>query len=173
MRSGGRILALTAALALLTGTTVAQAEVPSCDSGVRFSATGTGAAMGLRLMAIEVTNCGTEPLQLNGYPRVKLLDADRQQLDVAILEGSGGIAAIEGFDDPPQPITVAPGDSAKSAFLWRNTHASVDPPQLARHADVAAVPDGAWEPLVASPQEGSIYIDLGSTGRLGVRAWYR
>lgn len=124
-------------------------------------------------MAVEVTNCGTEPLRLNGYPQVQLMDEQRRPVDVAILPGSGGIAAIEGFDDAPQPITVAPGESAKSAFLWRNTHASEEPPVLAEHVDIAAVPDGVWHPLGASPQQGTIRIDLGSTGRMGVRAWHR
>ncbi|MDX8047955.1 DUF4232 domain-containing protein [Lentzea sp. BCCO 10_0798] len=158
---------------LVAGTTVSQAEEPSCETGLRFTANGTGAAMGLRMMSVEVTNCGSEPLELNGYPQVKVLDAQHEQLDVAILEGSGGIAAIEGFDDAPQPITVAPGESAKSAFLWRNTHASVDPPLVGKHVDIAAAAGDTWQPLVPTSQQGSILIDLGSTGRIGVQAWHR
>ncbi|GLY49573.1 hypothetical protein Lesp01_32290 [Lentzea sp. NBRC 102530] len=140
---------------------------------MRFTTSGTGAATGLRLMVVEVTNCGTEPVQINGYPQVQVLDAGRARLDVAILEGSGGIAAIDGFDTPPQPITVAPGESAKSAFVWRNTHASADPPLVGRHVDIATAPGGAWQPLVATSPQSAVLIDLGSTGRLGVRAWYR
>jgi hypothetical protein len=124
-------------------------------------------------MSVEVANCGAEPLQLNGYPQVKLFDEQRAPLDVAILEGSGGIASLEGFDDAPQPITVQPGESAKSAFVWRNTHASADPPQIGKHVDMAAAPGGTWQALVATAPEGRILVDLGSTGRLGVRAWYR
>lgn len=149
------------------------AEEPLCDNGLRFTTGGTGAATGLRVMSVRVTNCGSEPLQLNGYPQVKVLDAQHGQLDIAVLEGSGGIAAVEGFDDAPQPITVLPGETAKSAFVWRNTHASADPPLVGKHVDIAAVPGDAWRPLVATSPESGILIDLGSTGRIGVRAWYR
>lgn len=159
---------------LVACTTVSRAaEEPLCDNGLRFTTNDTSAAMGLRVMSVEVSNCGTEAAQLNGYPQVKVLDEQRAQLDVAVLEGSGGIAAIEGFDDAPQPITVQPGETAKSAFVWRNTHASEEPPLVGEHVDVAAVPGGAWQPLEATSPQGRILVDLGSTGRIGVRAWYR
>lgn len=57
---------------------------------MRFTANGTGATTGLRMMSVEVTNCGSQPLELNGCPQVKVLDAERGQRDVAILEDSGG-----------------------------------------------------------------------------------
>ncbi|MET9627407.1 DUF4232 domain-containing protein [Lentzea sp. NPDC006480] len=145
---------------------------PSCDTGLQFRMTTGDSAMGLRIRGIEVLNCGTEPLELNGYPQVKLFDEDRQQLDVQVLDGSGGISRVDGFDDPPQPIVVQPGESAKSAFMWKNTNTSIDPPQLARHADFAAAPGGTFQPLLTSDGR-DLYIDLGSTGRIGVRAWYR
>jgi hypothetical protein len=145
---------------------------PSCDTGLQFRTTTSDAAMGLRIMGIEVFNCGTQPLELNGYPQVKLLDEDWQPLDVQILDGSGGISRVDGFDDPPQPIVVQPGERAKSAFMWRNTNTSIDPPLIGRHADLAAAPGGTFQALLTSDGR-NLYIDLGSTGRLGVRAWYR
>lgn len=129
--------------------------------------------MGLRVMSVEAVNCGTQPVQLNGYPHVRLLDEQWQPLDVEIISGSGGIAQVEGFDDPPQPITVQPGERAKSAFLWRNTHTSMDPPQVGSHVDIAAAPGGAWQTLIPVSPDARINIDLGSTGRIGVRAWRR
>ncbi|MFD4670544.1 DUF4232 domain-containing protein [Lentzea sp. NPDC058450] len=173
MRTGGSTLAMAAVLAGLAAGAPPSSAAEQCDSGLSFTTDSTSAAMGLRLMSVEVTNCGTEPLQLNGYPQVKVLDAERAQLDVAILEGSGGIATLDGFDTPPQPITVPPGESAKSAFVWRNTHASVDPPLVGEHVDIAAAPGGTWQPLVATSPQSTVLIDLGSTGRLGVRAWHR
>src|SRR5688572_17128152 len=79
MRSGGRILVVIAALVGLavSGTGAHAAEDPSCDTGLRFTTNVTSAAMGLRVMSVEVANCGVEPLQLNGYPQVKLFDEQR------------------------------------------------------------------------------------------------
>lgn len=194
MRSGGRILVLLAALVGLAscGTHAAIRQVPlpdpvvpqqvslvtptpepSCDTGLRFTTNSTDAAMGLRVMSVEVFNCGTQPVRLDGYPQVRLLDERWQPLDVEILAGSGGISRVDGFDDPPQPITVQPGERARSAFMWRNTHASMDPPLVGSHVDIAAAPGGTWQTLIAVSPESRINIDLGSTGRLGVRAWYR
>jgi hypothetical protein len=197
MRPGGRILVLAAALASLAGCEFGATEVPdwepevarpisqttppsappssssSCDTGLRFTEVSGDSAMGLRVRGIEVVNCGTQPLELNGYPQVKLLDEEWQQLDAQILDGAGGIAVVEGFDNPPQPITLQPGERAKSAFVWRNTNTSIDPPLVGRHIDIAAVPGGTWQSLVPMPPGDDFHVDLGSTGRLGVRAWYR
>jgi hypothetical protein len=192
MRTGGRILVLSAVLAGLAGCgtrpVVAQApeplaqpvslttpssEPPACDTGLRFTTEVTEAAMGLRVMSVQLFNCGTQPVQLNGYPQVKLLDDRWQPLEAEIINGSGGVAAVEGFDNPPQPITVPPGERANSAFVWRNTHASIDPPLVGSHVDIAAVPGGTWQPLQSVGPHGAINIDLGSTGRMGVRAWWR
>jgi hypothetical protein len=146
---------------------------PSCESGLRFAMVSGDSAMGLRVRDVEVVNCGAQPIQLNGYPQVKLLDEQWQQLDVQILDGSGGISRVEGFDDAPQPITLQPGERAKSGFIWKNTNTSIDPPLIGRHVDIAVAQGGTWQPLVPMPPGDDFYIDLGSTGRMGVRAWYR
>ncbi|MFI6102090.1 DUF4232 domain-containing protein [Lentzea sp. NPDC051213] len=172
MRAGGRILVLLAVLAGLSGGATASAE-PVCDNGLRFSMGDGDAAMGLRVVQVQVLNCGPESLQLNGYPQVQLLDEDRRPLTVDILEGSGGISSVEGFDDPPQPITVLPGETAKSAFMWKNRNTGEVEPQLARYADMAAAPGGTWYDLAPRPGSTTLYIDLGTTGRLGVKAWHR
>ena len=155
-----------------TPTTPSSAE-PSCGTGLRFTEVSGDSAMGLRVRGIEVVNCGTRPLELNGRPQVRLLDERSQQLDVRILDGSGGIALVEGFDTPPQPITLRPGERARSAFMWRNTNTSIAPPLVGRHIDIAAVPGGTWQPLGPLPPGDDFHVDLGSTGRMGVRAWYR
>jgi hypothetical protein len=145
----------------------------SCATGLRFVTGYTDAAMGLRVMSVEAVNCGTQPVELNGYPQVKLLDEHWRPLNVEIVDGSGGIARVDGFDDAPQPIVVPPGESARSAFLWRNTHTSIDPPQVGSHVDIAAAPGGAFQSLLPASSAKDTTIDLGSTGRMGVRAWHR
>lgn len=176
MRHGGKVLAATAVLAGLvaSGPAVQASEDPGCAAGVRFTSNYTEAASGLRVMSVEVANCGTEALQLNGYPQVSLFDGEGQPLDVAILEGTGGITVLPGFNDPPQPITVQPGETAGSAFVWRNTYESpLEPPQVAKHVELATAPGAVQQPLIAVLPQRSINIDLGDTGRMGVRAWYR
>lgn len=91
-------------------------------TGLRFTTGYTDAATGLRVMSVE------------------------------IIDGSGGIATVEGFDD---------------------AHTSADPPQVGSHVDIAAAPGGAFQSLLPVSPERDINIDLGSTGRLGVRAWHR
>lgn len=157
------------AISLAPPTSVA----PSCDTGMQITEGSGDAAMGLRVMSIELFNCGTQPVELNGYPQVKLLDEHWQPLDVEILNGSGGISQVDGFDDPPQPIVVQPGERAKSAFMWKNRQLTVDPPQVGSHADIAAKPGGTFQSLLPATPGRDLHIDLGSTGRMGVRAWYR
>ncbi|MDQ1035180.1 hypothetical protein QFZ75_001596 [Streptomyces sp. V3I8] len=95
-------------------------QVKGCPkSGLRFAADRGDAAMGLRAMGLDVTNCGDRPYTLNGYPAVTVLD------------GSGdpfpGVRTVEGTDqvpmapeDPgPRPLTLAPGRSAHAALYWR------------------------------------------------------
>ncbi|WP_170154796.1 DUF4232 domain-containing protein [Lentzea atacamensis] len=193
MRTGGRILAVLAALAGLAGcgsrpdalplpapagaqavplATPTSAE-PSCATGLQFVEGAGDAAMGLRVMSIELVNCGTQPVELNGYPQVKLLDEHWQPLDVEIVNGSGGISSsAEGFDNPPQPIVVQPGERAKTAFMWKNRHTTVDPPQVSTHVDIAASPGATFQSLMPATPGRNLHIDLGSTGRLGVRAWH-
>jgi Protein of unknown function (DUF4232) len=172
MKPGGRILVLLAVLAGLSVSPMASAE-PLCDNGLQFTTTDGDAAMGLRVMQVQVRNCGTEALQLNGYPQVQLLDEERQPMVVDILEGSGGISSVDGFDAPPQPITVQPGETAKTAFMWKNTNTGEVPPQVGWYADMAAAPGGVWYELAPLPPRTSMHIDLGTTGRMGVQAWHR
>ncbi|WP_090015029.1 DUF4232 domain-containing protein [Lentzea albidocapillata] len=170
----GKVLAATAVLVGLvaSGPAVQASEDPGCAAGVRFTSNSTEAASGLRVMSVEVANCGAEALQLNAYPQVSLFDVDRRRLDVvAILEGTG-ITILDGFNDPPQPITVQPGETAGSAFVWRNTNTSLEPSQVAKHVELATAPGAVQQPLIAVSPQRSIHIDLGSTGRMGVRAWY-
>lgn len=190
MRTGGRILALSAALAGLVAcgarppvasvpqppparplSSATPASAPPCGSGMRFTAGATEAATGLRVMPVELLNCGAQPVPLNGYPRVKLHDDQWRELAVEVAQGSGGITLLDGFDDPPQPLTLQPGERARTAFVWRNTHTTLDPPQVGAHVDIAV--DDTWQALLPETSGKDLQIDLGSTGRIGVRAWYR
>ncbi|MEU8576276.1 DUF4232 domain-containing protein [Streptomyces asoensis] len=144
----------------------APAEAGVCpSSGVRLTADDGDAAMGLRVVGLVLENCGERDYVLDGYPQVRLLDEDHEPVEgVRVLKGSGGIATVAGFDDPPRPVTLKPGRRASAGLMWRNTTGSgtaVDVPYVRVRARSGA------EPVMLTP-----HLDLGTTGRLGVGPWH-
>ncbi|MFI8086071.1 DUF4232 domain-containing protein [Kitasatospora sp. NPDC086009] len=139
---------------------------PTCSpEGVSLAAEEANAAMGLRVMAIRLTNCGAAPYTLNGRPGVRVLDADRAPLDIAVQKGSAGIATLEGFDAAPTAVTLRPGEYAAFQLVWRNTVTSgTKGADNGRFLEIAPLPG---RPPVVVPA----YLDLGTTGRLGISAW--
>ncbi|MER5195462.1 DUF4232 domain-containing protein [Streptomyces sp. NPDC002755] len=143
----------------------APAEAGVCPpSGIRVSADDGDAAMGLRVVGLALENCGQRDYTVDGYPQVSLLDEDHEPVDgVEIFKGSGGISTVTGFDDPPRPVTLKPGERASAGLMWRNTTGSgtaVDVP----YVRVRATSDAA--PVMVTP-----HLDLGTTGKLGVSPW--
>ncbi|MDG4794245.1 DUF4232 domain-containing protein [Micromonospora sp. WMMD1082] len=137
------------------------------DSGVRISSPGVSAAMGLRAMGLELVNCGDRPYRLNGYPAPQLRDAGGNVIGVRVIHGAKGITS--GFDDPPRPLLLAPGEAAGAALLWRNL--VTDPTVVATNAEHLAVAPLPGQPVQEVAMEGG--IDLGNTDRLGVSAWQK
>lgn len=137
------------------------------ESGLSVQPGGVEAAMGLRVLQIVVTNCGTGPRTVRGHPSVGLLDEDREPIDVTATPGSSGIATVASFDAAPATVTLRPGERAMTALLWRNkvTDASVRA-TLGRYVVVTVTAGGQSQ--VIEPDGG---IDLGNTGRLGVAPW--
>ncbi|MBP2335129.1 DUF4232 domain-containing protein [Saccharothrix coeruleofusca] len=146
------------------------------DSGVRINAGDSDAAMGLRVMALEMTNCGEETITVQGYPGVVVLDGEQQPLNVAVLQGAQSITSDSRYDQPTT-VVLEPGATARSGIAWRNTYTDVTaPPLVGEHLRVAPW-SGAEEQLIsrapASTSSGAapINIDLGSTGKVGVYPW--
>ncbi|MDX3311565.1 DUF4232 domain-containing protein [Streptomyces sp. NPDC054884] len=135
-------------------------------SGVRVTADDGDAAMGLRVVGLFLENCGTKDRTLEGYPRLSLLDDDLQPVrGVEVMKGSGGIATVTGFDDPPRAVTLKPGERARAGMMWRNTTGfgeAVDVPYVRVRATAGAAP------VTVTP-----HLDLGTTGKLGVSPWRR
>ncbi|MFJ4584512.1 DUF4232 domain-containing protein [Streptomyces echinatus] len=152
-------------------TKVSAAEAPAASgacppSGVRLTADDGDAAMGLRVVGLRLENCGTRDYSLDGYPLLELLDEDRSPVEgVRIVHGSGGISTGTGFDDPARPLVLEPGESALSGLMWRKTTGfgtAVDVPYVRVRAERGA------DPVTVTP-----HLDLGTTGKLAVRAWTR
>ncbi|WP_251096344.1 DUF4232 domain-containing protein [Streptomyces sp. Caat 7-52] len=152
-------------------TKVPAAEAPPASgecppSGIRVSADDGDAAMGLRVVELHLENCGKQDYSLDGYPLLELLDGDLSPVEgVRIVHGSGGISTGTGFDEPARPLVLKPGESAVSGLMWRNTTGSgtpVDVPYVKVRAERGA------DPVTVTP-----HLDLGTTGKLAVRAWSR
>ncbi|MET9318980.1 DUF4232 domain-containing protein [Streptomyces sp. NPDC003038] len=141
-----------------------QAACP--EGGVRLTEGGGDAAMGLRVESIRVVNCGAEPYVLDGYPEMRLLDEEQAPMDVTVAHGSAGItSSLPSADEPPERVTLAPGEAASMTLVWRN-----------RVTDGTAAE--GWV-LDVSPRPGAPRltlrltrpVDLGDTGKLGIGPW--
>ncbi|MDT7842790.1 DUF4232 domain-containing protein [Streptomyces justiciae] len=140
------------------------ASGPCPASGVHVYADQGDAAMGLRVVGLHLVNCGTDTYQLNGYPGLELLDEDHEKVDgVRILHGTDAISPAAGGDGSPRPLTLRPGQSARTTLAWRNTTQAGDPVN-APYVRVRPKPGAA--PVTVVPE-----LDLGTTGKLGVGPW--
>ncbi|MFD3613990.1 DUF4232 domain-containing protein [Streptomyces sp. NPDC058676] len=152
----------------VTGVPAAEAPTEPGDcpsSGINITTDEGDAAMGLRVVGLWLENCGTADYHVEGYPRLALLDEDREPVDgVRILQGSGVITtAVTGSDDPPRPVTLKPGERARASLVWRNTTqagVAVNVPYVRVRAKSGAAP------FMVTP-----HLDLGTTGKLGVSPW--
>jgi hypothetical protein len=153
----------------ITSVTTTPVTVPPGECAVEFSTLGADAAMGLRVLTIEMVNCGTEPYTVNGYPSLRLFDEDGEQVDVEVARGSGGIATLPDYDVPPAEVILQPGEKAHAGLVWRNlvTDATVDATTAVR-IEAAPAPGQPWQEVPLD-----VTIDLGNTGRLGVQPWHR
>lgn len=123
--------------------------------------------MGLRAMGIVLTNCGTEDRTVNGFPVVRVLDADRRPLDVVVGNGSEPVSSPDSYDAPPEPVTLRPGDQVTARVLWRSEVTDSTAPAVdGRYLEIAPAPG---EPAQLVEPDGG--IDLGTTGRLAVNPW--
>ncbi|MBP2327490.1 hypothetical protein JOF56_007875 [Kibdelosporangium banguiense] len=138
---------------------------PQQQSGLMITAGEVEAASGLRAMTVTMTNKDTRPHPLNGYPALQVLDSDRGLLQIEIVPGAAGITS--GFDTPPRPVTLEPGQKATASLLWRNTVTdSTVNATKGTYLNIAPADGQPWQTL--QPDGG---LDLGNTGKLGVSAW--
>ncbi|WP_329579389.1 DUF4232 domain-containing protein [Streptomyces sp. NBC_01361] len=154
---------------VLEVTKVPAGEAPAAPgtcpaSGIRVSVDKGDAAMGLRVVGLHLDNCGTRDYTVDGYPLLELLDDDLNTVHgIQILDGSGDITTGAGPDEQPRPVMLEPGESATAGLVWRNTTeagTAVNVPHVRVRAKAGA------DPVTVTP-----HLDLGTTGKLGVRPW--
>ena len=144
-----------------------RAEAGCPEEGARIELTEVDAAMGLRAMGLYLVNCGDRPYQVEGYPVVLALGADKKPLDVRILRGGKDIAGGLPPDRAPTVVLLQPGERAGAAIFWRNTYDDITHPPV--NAPYLRIAPGIGRPAQILTPDGP--VDLGSTGRLGVGAW--
>ncbi|WP_162467239.1 DUF4232 domain-containing protein [Streptomyces cavernae] len=144
-----------------TSASVPVQQAQGCPpSGLRFTADEGTAAMGLRAMGLDVTNCGDRPQELNGYPAITVLDESGAPMPgVRAVQGTDDVSMAP--DDPgPRPLTLDPGESAHAGLYWR------------MHAEDAVY-------LRVAPEQGGDAVnvrppyplDIGPENVLGTTAW--
>ncbi|MCC3771481.1 DUF4232 domain-containing protein [Streptomyces sp. UNOC14_S4] len=139
---------------------------PACpESGLLIRSEDVNAAMGLRVMTLEVVNCDTSRHVVEGYPDVRVLGKDHAPLDVGLELGAASFGtAVQ--DAGPTRLTLRPGERAVAGLAWRNTVDTTGEPANGAFLSVAPAPG-------AARQEVPELIDLGTTGKLGTTAWAR
>ncbi|MFC3494713.1 DUF4232 domain-containing protein [Glycomyces rhizosphaerae] len=145
-----------------TAETARPTESACPEEGFQVTVSGMNAAMGIRATGIELVNCGTENIEVNGYPNLQIL-GESGPIAVEVKEGSDTLQ-----DPGPTPITLAPGDSVSAGLLWRNRVESADENDAVNATEIN-VGYSDDSPMVTVTPEAS--IDLGTTRELEVTAW--
>jgi len=125
------------------------------------------AASGLRVITIHLGNCGTTPLTVTGYPALRVLDEDHKPIDVRVDNGADSVALVPSLQHPPTTFTLAAGQQADAAVLWKNrvTDSTVEATN-GTYFDLAPAGGQPWQ---TRKPDGP--IDLGNTGKLAVSPW--
>ncbi|WP_328701655.1 DUF4232 domain-containing protein [Amycolatopsis pittospori] len=129
------------------------------DTGVTVSSGPVDAALGHRAVVLTLTNCGTAPRTLTGYPEVRLLDKEKQPMNVQVEHGTSYMA----IDPGVAPQTVQPGGTLLSVVSWSNT-VTVGSPEAGAYVTVAAAKGDPEQRI-------TVDTDLGTTGKLTLTAW--
>lgn len=97
-----------------TGSTT-RADCPS--SGVVVGMGEIEAALGHRAVGLTLTNCGSKPYRVYGYPSVRALDEAGDPLPVPVNPGS----SYMGNDPGPKEVMLKPGGTMRSLLAWVST----------------------------------------------------
>ncbi|MEV6160642.1 DUF4232 domain-containing protein [Streptomyces sp. NPDC052052] len=138
------------------------ASVPAgCpSSGVVVDMGEVQAALGHRAVGLTLTNCGSKPYRVFGYPSVRALDDAGDPLPVPVNPGS----SYMGSDPGPEEVMLKPGRSMYSLLAWVSTPTGGD----LIEGDALAIAPAPGLEARTFPLEGS---DVRLLDELNMTAW--
>jgi hypothetical protein len=150
----------TTTAAASSSTTSTSAAVASC-SIKGASGQGQGAA-GTITGTIELTNAGSSPCTVNGYPTLSLYSGSGAPLTVTIVNGltvNVSTAANAG----PSSVTIAAGGTAQLAYQYSDVPTGAQTSCPESEAASVTLPNGGGSspsfPLTMSPcNNGTVYV---------------
>ena len=135
-------------------------EPTTSPSGLTLRVGQVEAALGHRASVVTLTNDGEQAVTVEGYPEVRVLDADGQDLGVHTEHDSSYMA----IDPGPAAVSVAPGEQVLSVISWSSTVTDPDAAERGAYVVVTAIPG---QPQQTFPLDA----DLGSAGEVSLTAW--
>lgn len=145
----------------------AQGPDPSPTSTGECPASGAVVTMGevqtammSRAVVLTLTNCGTKPYRVVGYPSVQALGEDGERLAVKVNPAG----SMFGRDQGPKEVLLDPGLTVRSMLAWVSTKEGGEL-VMADALELAAAPDAGAR---VHPLEGH---DIRYMDELNVTAW--
>ncbi|MFD4033215.1 DUF4232 domain-containing protein [Streptomyces sp. NPDC058637] len=86
-------------------------------SGARVDMGPVQTAMFHRSVVLTLTNCGTKPYRVHGYPSVRALGEDGERIPVPVNAGG----SMSGQDRGIEEVTLKPGGTVTSVLAWVST----------------------------------------------------
>ncbi|MET8661868.1 DUF4232 domain-containing protein [Streptomyces griseus] len=117
-------------------------------------------AMMSRAAVLTLTNCGTKPYRVVGYPSVQALGEEGERLPVKVNPAGSQF----GRDLGPETLTLKPGGTARSMLAWVSTQEGGEL-VMADALELAAAPDAGAR---VQPLEGH---DIRYMDELNITAW--
>lgn len=118
------------------------------------------AVMMSRAAVLTLTNCGSKPYRVDGYPSVQALGEDGERLPVKVNPAG----SVFGQDKGPEPRTLKPGATVKSMLAWVSTQEGGEL-VMADALELAAAPDAGAR---VQPLEGH---DIRYMDELNITVW--
>ncbi|WP_405509722.1 DUF4232 domain-containing protein [Streptomyces cyaneofuscatus] len=113
-----------------------------------------------RAVVLTLTNCGSKPYRVDGYPSVQALGEDGERLPVKVNPAG----SVFGQDKGPEPRTLKPGATVQSMLAWVSTQEGGEL-VMADALELAAAPDAGAR---VQPLEGH---DIRYMDELNITAW--